>query len=57
MKEYTVSIKETLETYVNITASSSEEAVDKVKAAWKDGKYILDYENFQGVDFATVEGE
>ncbi len=57
MKEYTVSIKETLEMYVNITASSSEEAVDKVKAAWKDGKHILDYENFQCVDFAIVKGK
>ena len=54
MREYTVKIKETLEEYVTVEASSAQEAKDKVEAGWKDGDYILDAEHFQCVTFAVM---
>ena len=51
MKEYTVRIRETSEMLVTVEANSWREAKAKVKAAWKNGDYILDAEHFQGVDF------
>ena len=53
MKEYDVKITETLEKTVTVQASSREEAEEKVNAAWSNSEYILDSEDFVGVDFKT----
>lgn len=53
MKEYDVKITETLEKTVTVEAASREEAEDAVKAAYYNSEYILDSENFTGVEFGT----
>ncbi len=53
MKEYDVKITETLEKTVTVQASSKEEAEEKVNAAWSNSEYVLDSEDFVGVDFKT----
>ena len=53
MKEYDVKITETLEKTVTVEAASREEAEEKVRQAYYDSEYILDSENFTGVDFGA----
>lgn len=53
MKEYDIKITETLEKTVTVEAASREEAEEKVRQAYYDSEYILDSENFTGVDFGT----
>lgn len=53
LKEYDVKITETLERTVTVQASSKEEAEEKVNAAWSNSEYVLDSEDFVGVDFKT----
>lgn len=50
-REFRINIRETLETQVTIEAESEEEALREVERRWKDGEYILDADNFQGVNF------
>ena len=52
MKEYDVKITETLEKTVTVEAESREAAEEQVKVAYYNSEYILDAENFTGVDFA-----
>lgn len=51
LKEYEVNIRETLETSVVVEAASREEAEAIAERNWKNGEYILDADNFQGVEF------
>lgn len=51
MKEYCINIRETLETQVTVEAENEEDAMREAERRWKDGEYILDADNFQGVDF------
>lgn len=44
MKEYDITIRETLEMTVTVEAESREEARQKVADNWKNGEYILDAE-------------
>lgn len=53
MKEYDVKITETLEKTVSVEAESREAAEEQVKAAYYNSEYILDSENFTGVEFGT----
>lgn len=55
MKEYIIKITETLEKVVIIKAFSEQDAKSKVRTAWKNGDYILDAEDFQGVAFTVCE--
>lgn len=55
MKEFDISIKETLEKTVTVEAATREEAEEAVKQAYYNSEYILDAENFTGVDFAIQE--
>ena len=57
MKEYTVKIKETLEEFVTVEASSAQEAKDKVQIAWENGDYVLDAEHFQCVTFSIARSK
>lgn len=51
MKEFGINIRETLETQVTVKADNEENALREAERRWKDGEYILDADNFQGVDF------
>ena len=53
MKEYDIKITETLEKTVTVEAASCEEAEEQVRQAYYDSEYILDSENFTGVEFGT----
>lgn len=53
MKEYDIKITETLEKTVTVEAASREEAEKQVVQAYYDSEYILDSENFTGVEFDT----
>lgn len=53
MKEYDIKITETLEKIVTVEAASREEAEEQVRQAYYDSEYILDSENFTGVEFGT----
>lgn len=56
MKEYDVKITEKLEKIVTVYAESREDAELKVENGWEKSEYVLDSENFVGVDF-NVEKE
>ena len=51
MKEYDVTITETLKTTVTVEAESQLEAEQRVSDNWRNQEYILDADNFTGVDF------
>lgn len=51
MKEYYVTITETLRMKLEVEAESMNEAIEKVQDGWKNGKYILDADHFEDVDF------
>ena len=53
MKEYDIKITETLEKTVTVEAASCEEAEEQVRQAYYNSEYILDSENFTGVEFGT----
>lgn len=51
MKEFDVTITETLKMTVTAEADSQLEAEQLVSDRWKNSEYILDAENFTGADF------
>jgi len=53
MKEFEVTITETLQKTVSIEAETKEEAKQLVEDMWKDGDIILDADNFADVEYAT----
>lgn len=55
MKEYDVTITETLEKTVAVQADSREEAEELVEQGWNDSLYVLDADDFSHADFATTE--
>lgn len=54
---YQIEIEEILQRVVKIKASSLEEAIDKVEQRYKDEKYVLDYNDFKGVDFREYKNK
>lgn len=56
-KEFNVTITETLRKTVTVEADSPEDARKIVIEAWKNSMYILDAENFIGVEFTNEEEE
>lgn len=50
-KTYKVDITETLKTTVTVRANNPDEAHRLVAAEWRDGKHVLDADNFTDVDF------
>ena len=54
MKQFDVEITETLQRTVSVEAASRKEAERLVKEAWSNEDYILDSNDFVGVDFKTV---
>ncbi len=55
MREYYVTITETMKMKLNVEAESMEEAVEKVKDGWRSGEYILDADHFADVDFEAED--
>ena len=53
-KEYKVLITETLQKTVSVEAGSEAEAHTRVSDAWKNAEYILNEDNFQGVEFHVL---
>lgn len=50
-KEFSVTIVETSKMNVSVEAENEEEAIQKISDEWYKGNYILDADNFVGVDF------
>lgn len=55
MKEYDITITETLEKTVTVQAESREEAEAAVRDAWKNAEYVLGADDFADVDFGVLE--
>ena len=55
MRDYYVTITETLRMKVDIEAESMEEAIKKVRNKWRSGDYILDADHFEDVDFEAED--
>ena len=53
MKEFNVTITETLRKVVTVEAETAEDAKDMVDAAWHNSEYILEAEDFDGVEFTV----
>ncbi len=54
-KEFDVTIVETLKMKVTVEAESREEAIQAVEDKWYKGDYVLDADNFVGVEFEPSE--
>ena len=54
MREFDAMITETLSKTVTIEAESIEDAYAKVREKWHDSEYILDADNFVGVEFNVI---
>jgi hypothetical protein len=52
--EFEVTIIETLEKTITVTAKNRDEAEQMVKDNWRAGDYILDAECFTGVEFTSA---
>lgn len=57
MKHYKVRIVETLVMDVDVEAESAGEAEQIVSDRWRDSEYLLDADNFAGVEFEAREDE
>ena len=53
MKEYEITITETLSQTVTVEAENEQQAKRIVSDRWKNGDYILDAEHFKGVEFSV----
>lgn len=54
---YKVTITETLKLTVKVEAEDSLQAEQMVSDNWNEGKYILDVDNFVGVEFDAISDE
>ena len=55
LKEYNVTITETLQMTVLVRAASRAEAEERAEADWNRSKYVLGAEQFVGADFHAEE--
>ena len=54
MKSYNVEITETLRRTVNVQARDYDEAISKVRNAWRQSEYVLDADDFLEAGFEIV---
>ena len=54
MQEYQVEIHETSSRIITVCAKDEDDAVDCVSQRYSDGEYILDYDDFQEVEFNLI---
>lgn len=52
MKTYQVEITETLQKVINVKASSSEDAINEVRALYKNEDIVLDYSDYMDTEFS-----
>lgn len=57
MKIYNIEIEELLQKVVKVKANSLNEAIDKVEERYKKEQYVLDYNDFKGVEFREYKDE
>lgn len=57
MKIYNIEIEELLQKVVRVKANSLNEAIDKVEERYKNEQYVLDYNDFKGVEFREYKDE
>lgn len=53
MKEYEVTITETLSMTVAVEAENEQQARQIASDRWKESEYILDADHFKGVEFTA----
>ena len=56
-KEYEIEIEETLQKVVKVKANSLDEAIDIVEEKYRNQEYVLDSEDFKGVEFSEYKDE
>lgn len=56
-KIYQIEIEETLQKVVKIKADSLDEAIDIAQNRYSDQEYMLDYEDYKGVEFREYKDE
>ncbi|MBS5853635.1 MAG: DpnD/PcfM family protein [Clostridium sp.] len=56
-KIYQIEIEETLQKVVKIKADSLDEAIDIAQNRYSNQEYILDYEDYKGVEFRQYKDE
>ena len=54
MSEYKVEIHETSSRIVTVNAENEDVAVDEVREAYEAGEYVLDFNDFQDVEFEVI---
>ena len=54
MKSYNVEITETLRRTVNVEARDYDDAIDKVREAWKKSEFVLDADDFLEAGFEVA---
>ena len=57
MKIYEIEIEEVLQKVVKVKADSLDDAIDKVEEEYRNVKYVLDYNDFKGVEFREFKDE
>ena len=57
MKIYEIEIEELLQKVVKVESDSLDEAIDKVRDAYRNEEYVLDYNYFKGVEFREFKDE
>ena len=56
-KIYQIEIEETLQKVVKIKADSLDKAIDIAQNRYSNQEYILDYEDYKGVEFRQYKDE
>ena len=56
-KVYQVEIEELLQRVVKVRANSLDEAIQKVEERYRNEEYVLDYNDFKGVEFNEYKDE
>lgn len=56
-KVYQVEIEELLQKVVKVKANSLAEAINKVEEKYRNEEYVLDYNDFKGVEFNEYKDE
>ncbi len=56
-KTYKIEIEETLQRIVDIQANSLDEAIDIAQNRYSNQEYVLDYEDYKGVEYREYKDE
>lgn len=56
-KTYKIEIEEVLQRIVEIKANSLDEAIDIAQNRYSNQEYVLDYQDYKGVEFSEYKNE